>query len=203
VTSSTSLPEHAALRRRSAIIAGHVADAATALGLLNDDEPKVRASALSALARCDKLTTAQLAAAAADPSVIARRRAATLTGTAPVATTAIVLSLLGDEDSSVVEIACWAAGERPADDATIDRLMEIGANDEDPLCRESAIAALGSLEAERALSVIIGGCSDKPAIRRRSVLALAPFDNPEVRAVLTRALEDRDWQVRQAAEDLL
>jgi hypothetical protein len=35
------------------------------------------------------------------------------------------------------------------------------------------------------------------------VLALAPFDWPDVVSALERALEDRDRQVRQAAEDLL
>jgi hypothetical protein len=34
------------------------------------------------------------------------------------------------------------------------------------------------------------------------VLALAPFDGPEVEAALAAARDDRDWQVRQAAEDL-
>jgi hypothetical protein len=35
------------------------------------------------------------------------------------------------------------------------------------------------------------------------VLALAAFEGNSVEAALTRALDDRDWQVRQAAEDLL
>jgi hypothetical protein len=39
-------------------------------------------------------------------------------------------------------------------------------------------------------------------VRRRAVLALAPFDGPAVDAAVAAALEDRDWQVRQAAEDL-
>jgi HEAT repeat protein len=43
---------------------------------------------------------------------------------------------------------------------------------------------------------------DKPAVRRRAVLALASFDGPGVEEALERALVDRDWQVRQAAEDL-
>jgi hypothetical protein len=34
-------------------------------------------------------------------------------------------------------------------------------------------------------------------------LALAPFEGDEVDAALQRALEDKDWQVRQNAEDLL
>jgi hypothetical protein len=33
-------------------------------------------------------------------------------------------------------------------------------------------------------------------------LALAPFDGERVDAAVDRALSDRDWQVRQAAEDL-
>jgi hypothetical protein len=35
------------------------------------------------------------------------------------------------------------------------------------------------------------------------VLALAPFDSPEVDAALQVALTDRDWQVRQSAEDVI
>ena len=35
------------------------------------------------------------------------------------------------------------------------------------------------------------------------LVSLAPFDGPEVTAALNEALSDRDWQVRQAAEDLL
>ena len=40
-------------------------------------------------------------------------------------------------------------------------------------------------------------------MRRRDILALAAFDGPEVTTALEKALLDRDWQVRQAAEDLL
>jgi hypothetical protein len=35
------------------------------------------------------------------------------------------------------------------------------------------------------------------------VIALAPFDGEEVTGALEKALTDRDWQVRQAAEDQL
>jgi len=35
------------------------------------------------------------------------------------------------------------------------------------------------------------------------VLALAAFEGPEVERRLVAALKDRDWQVRQGAEDLL
>jgi hypothetical protein len=40
-------------------------------------------------------------------------------------------------------------------------------------------------------------------VRRRAVIALAPFAGPDVDAALAAASQDRDWQVRQAAEDLL
>ena len=39
-------------------------------------------------------------------------------------------------------------------------------------------------------------------MRRRAILALAPFEGDEVDAALARGRDDRDWQVRQAAEDL-
>ncbi|MCB0991938.1 MAG: HEAT repeat domain-containing protein, partial [Acidimicrobiales bacterium] len=49
----------------------------------------------------------------------------------------------------------------------------------------------------------LAATNDKPAVRRRAALALAPFDGEAVEQALHRLLEDRDWQVRQAAEDLL
>ena len=71
----------------------------------------------------------------------------------------------------------------------------------DPLCREAAVAALGALGAGRA--AILSALDDRAAVRRRAVLALASFEGDDIDAALERALTDRDWQVRQAAEDLL
>ena len=73
---------------------------------------------------------------------------------------------------------------------------------DDPLVRESAVAALGAVGDPRGLPAILAACADRPPIRRRAVLALAPFEGPEVDAALDRARVDSDWQVRQAAEDL-
>jgi HEAT repeat protein len=69
--------------------------------------------------------------------------------------------------------------------------------------REAALAALGAIGAPSSLEAILRGTTDKPAVRRRAVLALVSYDGPEVDEALARALDDRDWQVRQAAEDLL
>ena len=40
-------------------------------------------------------------------------------------------------------------------------------------------------------------------MRRRATVALAGFDDPRVTPALRAASEDRDWQVRQAADELL
>jgi HEAT repeat protein len=68
--------------------------------------------------------------------------------------------------------------------------------------REAAVAARGAIGSERGLAAILAATTDKPAVRRRAVLALAPFEGDDVEAAIDRALGDRDWQVRQAAEDL-
>ena len=50
---------------------------------------------------------------------------------------------------------------------------------------------------------MLAACGDKATVRRRAVLALTAFDGDEVDEMLTRMADDVDWQVRQAAEELL
>ena len=108
-----------------------------------------------------------------------------------------------EADPFVVEMAAWSCGEHEAvDDLTLLRLIELATGHEEPLVREAAVAALGAIGDVRGLPAILHGTTDKPAIRRRAVIALTPFDGPDVDAALERALSDRDWQVRQAAEEL-
>lgn len=115
-----------------------------------------------------------------------------------------MLSALLDEEATVVETAAWAAGEQETvSDDVLARLVDLALTATDPLLREAAVAALGAIGDERGLPAILAGCADKPNIRRRAVLALAPFSGAAVDAALAAALIDRDWQVRQAAEDLL
>lgn len=168
---------------------------------LADPDAAVRVAALGALARADALDADTLTAAIGDPSPAVRARVAELAATRPDVD---VSTLLHDPDDDVVEVAAWAFGERVAvDDAVLERLIELARAATEPLVRESAVAALGAIGDVRALPAIVAACTDKPAVRRRAVLALAPFDGPEVDAALQHALEDRDWQVRQAAQDLL
>lgn len=187
-------------RLRAVVVAGHLGDATTALAHLHDDDPHVREAALGALDRADALTADHLTDAAGDPSPVVRRRVALLLATRPGTP---LLPLLADPDPSVVEVAAWACGEHEAvDDATLDRLVELTTSADDPLVREASAAALGAIGDVRGLPAILAACEDKPQVRRRAVLALAPFDGPDVDAAIDRALTDRDWQVRQSAEDL-
>jgi HEAT repeat protein len=187
-------------RRRRVVIAGHRGERAVVLEHLDDGDAGVREAALGALARLEALGDDRLIAAFVDPAATVRRRAASLAAGRPGVS---LLPLLHDHDSTVVEVAAWACGEHEqVDDATLDRLIELTTGADDPLVRESAAAALGAIGDPRALPAILTATLDKPNVRRRAVLALAPFDGDEVEAAIDRALTDRDWQVRQAAEDL-
>jgi len=184
-------------------MAGHRGDEAIVRAGLAAADPGVRAVALGALARLDRLGSDELSPALVDPDPAVRRRAAEEAGRAP-GTDVDLLPLLADSDPTVVEAAAWACGERvPVAPGTVVALSRLAVDHDDPLCREAAVAALGAIGDEAGLEAILTATGDKPAVRRRAVIALAPFEGQNVDAALQRALEDRDRQVRQAAEDLL
>jgi HEAT repeat protein len=188
-------------RRRRVALAGYQADEVAARGAMGDPEGDVRATALGALLRMGRLSVADVEAALGDPSPTVRRRACEVSTAVPVPG---VTAALADSDPLVVEAACFALGERgrDVDGRAVPALTQVARHHGDPLCREAAIAALGAIGDEAGLVTILAGLDDKPAIRRRAVIALAPFEGPEVDEALARARSDRDWQVRQAAEDL-
>ena len=186
--------------RDEVVVAGHRGDAATALAHLRHDDPQVRTAALGALDRCGELTDDQIVAGFGDSSPMVRRRAAELAGGRPGLS---LVDLLHDDDTTVVEVAAWACGEQErVDDDVLARVIELATDAEEPLVREAAAAALGAIGDDRGVPAILAACDDKPQVRRRAVLALAPFEGALVEATIDRALEDRDWQVRQAPEDL-
>jgi len=196
------------IERASTVAAGTPADARELAALVTDDpDGRVRTVALARLVRDvpRRLSAPVWRLAVADPAPAVRRRAAEL---APrlgrAASSASLLQLLGDENAWVAEAAAYALGEHPAPSRAARAALVWSTREHpDPLVREAAVAALGAQGDPASLPAVLAACDDKPAIRRRAVLALAAFDGAEVEARLQRALADSDWQVRQAAEDLL
>ncbi|HEX6475723.1 MAG TPA: HEAT repeat domain-containing protein, partial [Acidimicrobiales bacterium] len=185
--------------RRQVTLAGHTGDEDAARTRLRDASPGLRAASLGALARMHRLAPSELASALADPAPEVRRRACELSIGLPAVD---LRPLLGDPEPLVVEAAAWAVGER-REAAVVDAVARVATEHADPLCREAAVAALGAIGDDRGLPAILAAQNDRPAVRRRAVIALAPFQGSAVEAGLERARQDRDWQVRQAAEDLL
>ncbi len=124
---------------------------------------------------------------------------------------ALLHRLDGGDEAQVLEVVAFACGELDLDGddlaeartAVVDALATQAETHEDHLCRESAVAALGSIGDVRGLDAVIAACGDRANVRRRAVLALAAFDDPAASAAMRRLLDDRDLQVRQAAEELL
>ncbi len=187
-------------RRRVAGLAGHIGDSAGARGSLPDPDPLVRAAGLRSLARLDDLNDETLARALVDESPHVRITALELSSDRE---SPPIDHLLHDGEPTVVETAAWACGERDATDPIVATLSDLASGHDDPLVRESSVAALGALGHPSGLAAILAATEDKPAVRRRAVVALAAFDGPEVDAAWERARTDRDRQVRDAVDELL
>ena len=215
-TSRSVAPDVAAAAKVAALGLGshepeHVDE--LAVPALGDPSPRVRSAAIAALVRAGTSSAATDAwrRAIDDASPAVRRRTAEL---APALETRahggaklvpLLLTRLDDVDTTVIEAAAFALGELGTIAVTggaVDALASTATGHDDALAREAAVAALGALGDPAGLPAVLQACRDKATVRRRAVLALAPFDGPDVDAALAAALGDRDWQVRQAAEDL-
>jgi HEAT repeat protein len=197
------VPPTSSARRRAVALAGHTGDAATAREALADPDPRVRATALGALERLQQLRAAEVETALGDIDPSVRRRACEAAAAFPGDAPPSLIPLLADADITVAEVAAWACGERsPAEAGVVAVLADLTTGHADALVREAAVAALGAISDPAGLPAILAATADKATVRRRAVIALAPFDGPEVDAALEAARDDRDWQVRQAAEDL-
>ena len=192
---------HSGIERRQQLVQlAREGNLSLARELCGDGDPRVRASSVAVLSENDALDESLIALGLSDPHPLVRMAVARA---AAQNSSISVLELLSDEDSSVVEIACWAAGEQTEhNDSLIEALSAIALEHKDALCRESAVAALGALGDVRGLESILEATQDIATVRRRAVIALAPFEGQDVTDALQLALSDRDWQVRQAAEDL-
>ncbi len=200
-TGNPAPPDPRTLRRRRDIaLAGFEGSGTAAREGLNDPSPRVRCAALGALERLGVLDATALGVALADPSPEVRAHAAELSAAHPDVD---LHDALSDPHAQVIEAAAWACGEHPAPVArVVSRLCELVTGHPDAQCRETAVAALGVIGDEAGLPAILAATRDRATVRRRAVLALAAFSGNEVSEALERAAGDRDWQVRQAAEDL-
>ena len=193
----------AALGHRGRLSEQEIADLEAAAR--DDVDPRCRAAALAALVRAapgpHALGTWRLATL--DPSVMVRSRGAdvapelaTRPGVDATEIATALVSLLNDAQVMVVVAAAWALGELDTEGGSdfesarasmVASLCAVTTDHPDALAREAAVAALGSLGDARAVPAILTACSDSPTVRRRAVLALAPFDGPEVTAALETA----------------
>ncbi len=197
--------------RDRVIEAGHLGRADTARSGLGHPSPMVRAAAIGAVARIGILELDDLLRGLADPHQSVRHRAITEAAhfTGVTSTTSdgrellqALTDLIDAEDTA--EAAIWALGEQSdADTMVVERLMDVTTTHPDALCREAAVAALGSIGDPRALSAVLTASHDKATVRRRAIIALSAFEGQEVEDRLREAVHDRDWQVSQTAEDLL
>jgi HEAT repeat protein len=202
-------------RRRLTVVAGHTGDGATARNSLGDVDSSVRVVAIGAVARLGQLTIDDIICALRDTDSLVVRR--TIETIAPATydefdarrIDELLVAALTGTDDSIAEVAAWALGEQHQEDgerapaAVVSALIEAATRHGEALVRESAAASLGAVGHSDGLPAILAACRDKATVRRRAVLALAAFEGPDVTEALQRALSDRDWQVRQAAEDLL
>jgi HEAT repeat protein len=174
------------------------------LAHLGGDVPRRRVLALRAALRREIVTDDVWRAALVDTDVDVRREALTLIAGATLvgeSLFALLIEALSDDDALVVDGAVFALGEHLYAPA-LEGLLSVASEHEDARCRESAIAALGAIGDDRARPVILAALEDKPAVRRRAIVALANFEGPDIEAALARASEDRDWQVRAAVDQL-
>jgi HEAT repeat protein len=194
-------------RRRRVIAAGFTGSTDEARRALQDPDPALQAAALGAMARVGGLEVGDIERALRSPTPEVRRRATEVAlavrGPGTRSTLYRLLAdALRDPDPLVVDGAAWFLGERRVR-AAVGALVQVAGSHLDARCREAAVAALGAIGDPSGLLAVIAALDDRPPVRRRATVALAAFADPRAEAALQRATQDRDWQVRQAAEELV
>jgi HEAT repeat protein len=196
-------PDQPSLSARDVAIAGHAGDLAIVKAGLLSKSSEVRVASVSALIRVGNPPVSQMRLLLRDRDLAVQLATTSQVHRTNIAELVIedLLAVL-DGDKTVAEAAAFALGEiGDTSPIVIDKLSDMALGHSDALCREAAVAALGSLA--QGLETILAALNDVATVRRRAVIALAPFEGPMVEAALENATTDRDWQVRQAAEDLI
>lgn len=171
---------------------------------LHAEGPRQRVLALRGAVRQSLATNDDWLSAMRDDDLDVRREALTLLAHQAISDHRIteeMIVLLRDVDALVVDAAAFALGEHH-DVVAVEALIVVAREHDDARCRESAVAALGAIGDDRARAAILSALEDKAPVRRRAIVALSNFEGPDIEAALTRAADDRDWQVRAAVDQL-
>ncbi|MDA8263406.1 MAG: HEAT repeat domain-containing protein [Actinomycetota bacterium] len=187
-------------RMADVVRAGFSGDLARAEAGLADPCGRVRAAAVAACLRLGRLERPTIDAALDDPDEevrLAGAKAAAKTGG-----DSLVRRLASEKDPLVAEALIFAMGEQ-RDESAYPALCNAALEHPDALCREAAVAAIANFERDDSIEVLERAAGDKPAIRRRVAVALAAVDDARGTDLLHRLAEDRDWQTRQIAKEIL
>jgi HEAT repeat protein len=171
---------------------------------LHASSPRHRVLALRGAVRHSLLTDNDWLNALRDRDLDVRREALTLIAYEKISSDDVyqqIIEALADPDPLAVDGAAFALGEHLHVGA-VEALCLVAQGHDDARCREAAVAALGAIGDDRGRAAVLGALEDKPAVRRRAIVALSNFEGPDIEAALARASEDRDWQVRAAVNQL-
>ena len=192
----------AAVRRRlAALLAGPAGDESTVRRLLADRSPRVRSAAFASLGRVGPRRPRRRAASRSETPIraFAARRANSRRGL-PVRS-----SPPPRRHRPVGRRSGGRRGGRAGRPPGLRRLSDIARCHPDPLCREAAVAALGTIGdvAGKAALSRRSTPAPAPAVRRRSVVAGAAFSGTDVEVAWRARPSDRDWQVRRGGREVL
>jgi cyclophilin family peptidyl-prolyl cis-trans isomerase/HEAT repeat protein len=178
------------------------------LDIVGDPSPPIRAAAIRSLAQLDpEGFVTVLSGLDPDPQWTVRAALASALGTLPLqAGLPRLRSMLADSDQRVIPFVLEALVKLHAPEAAGVLFERLKADD--PVVRAAAAHALGELKPEGGAAALTAayrlGERDVLYVARAAALeAVAKFDPKEAMPVVTAALADKDWAVRERAVMLL
>ena len=176
--------------------------------LMTDAWPTQRAAAIIALARTDPDSfMSAISGLDADRHWSVRAAVATALGTlSEHRGEARLMEMLKDEDQRVIPAVLNALVASNATTAEATLLARLDADD--MVVRQVAASGLGRLKSQKAVAVLEQAYDraekDPAYVARAAILAaMVDLDRARARALLDRALQDRDWAIRVRAAALL
>jgi HEAT repeat protein len=192
----------AQVRRTEVTLASYAGREAPVRSALADDDPTVRAAALSALDRLGTLNSVDVLQALNDADLRVRRRACELATLLPLTSNAsndidsLLLNHLQTGDETMAELSAWSLGERhQQQSADIDE----DKNPTETLANQTITRSVAPNlpEIVRALSETVHHHSDA-LVREAAVAALGCIATPEAKGAILHAIGDKATVRRRA-----